>query len=889
MDVITKLLRRLRALFRKEALEQELDDELRFHLEKQIEANLAAGMPPEEARRAALRQFGGVEQVKEECREAWGVRFIETLIQDVRFGLRMLAKNPGFTAVIVISVALGIAANATVFSVANGLLWGVLPVKDPGRMVMFSEGKSFSYPDYLDYREQTTDVFEGGVAAHFPLIPASLGGVGEPERVWGQVVSGNYFSILGVNMALGRPILPEEDRLMGRDHVVVLSHSLWQRRFGADAGILGRDVVLDGQRYTVVGVAPAGFYGSERGIVSDFWVPLSMVEVIMPDLTMPGGGSTKRGNPWLLLDARLKPGVSRAQAVVAVNLVKKRLDDTYRKDEKHHDAITLQTAGGLIARSVTPADALMAVLMVVVALVLLVACANVANLLLARATGRQKEIGIRLAMGAGRGRLIRQLLTESFLLALAGAGLGFLLAAGAARAVSSFRLPAPIPVVFDFNVDLRVALFTVGLSLVTALLFGLVPALRATRPDLVGALKEASAVSGRAGRSGMRNTLVVVQVALSLVLLTAAGLFLRSLGNASSIDIGFKPDNILVTRVDPKVHNYSAERTMQFLSQLRERVSALPGVRSVSFVDVVPVSIAGTGRNFEVDATKDRPAQSVNADVHGVYSGYFQTMGIPLLSGRDFDLQTNNQNEAIINETMAGRLFPNQDPIGRVVRADRASYTVIGVVRNSKSRTVGEGPVNCAYLFLDVAPEKGVSFFGISTLVKTSVDPRQLDRPVREQIAALDPNMAVFNTETMQEHLNESLLLPRISAWLLGSFGAVGLTLGAVGLYGVMSYSVRRRTHEIGVRMALGARPGTVLAMVLRQGLALTSVGLAIGLSIAVAVGRLSASLLYGISGTDLITFLVVPTVLVAAALVAIVIPARRAAKIDPMVALRYE
>jgi predicted permease len=878
-----------RNLLRKDTVEQALDDELRSSVELLTQEKINDGFSPAEARRQALMELGGVEQVKEEVRSIRAGRLLEDFAKDVRYAFRTLAKSPGSTAVIVISVALGIAANATVFSIADGLLWGVLPVKDPGRMVMFSEGKSFSYPDYLDYQEQTTDIFEGGVAAHFPLIPASIGGTGEPERIWGQVVSGNYFSILGVNMALGRPILPEEDRVMGGDHVVVLSHSLWQRRFGADAGVVGRDVVLNGQRYTVVGVAPAGFHGSVRGIVSEFWVPLSMVDAIMPDLTTPGGGSTKRDNSWLLLDARLKPGVSRAQAVVAVNLVKKRLDDAYRKDEKHHDAITLQTAGGLIGGSVSPAYALMSVLTVVVALVLFVACANVANLLLARATGRQKEIGIRLAIGAGRGRLVRQLLTESFLLALAGASVGFLLAAGAAHAVSRFRLPAPVPVVFDFNVDMHVAVFTIGLSLVTALLFGLVPALQATRPDLVGALKEGSAVSGRAGRSGMRNTLVIVQVALSLVLLTAAGLFLRSLRNASSINIGFKPDNLLVMRVDPRIHNYSPERTMQFLSQLRDRVSALPGVRSVSFVNLVPLSLAGNGRDFDVDATKDRSAQSVNADVYDVSSGYFQTMGIPLLSGRDFDPQGKNQNVAIINGTMADHLFPNQDPIGRLVRADKASYTVIGVVRNSKSRTVGEGPVNCAYLFLDAAPGKSGSFFGISTLVKTSVDPRRLDRPVRAQIAALDPNMAVFNTETMQEHLSESLLLPRISAWLLGSFGAVGLTLGAIGLYGVMSYSVRRRTHEIGVRMALGARPGAVQAMVLRQGLALTSVGLAIGLSIAVAIGRLSAGLLYGISGTDVITFLVVPTVLVAAALVAIVLPARRAAKVDPIVALRNE
>jgi len=521
--------------------------------------------------------------------------------------------------------------------------------------------------------------------------------------------------------------------------------------------------------------------------------------------------------------------------------------------------------------------------------VLMVACANVANLLLARATGRQKEIAIRLAMGASRRQLIRQLLTESLLLALAGAGVGFLLAAGAARAISRFELPMPFPIVFDFNVDGRVLAFTAGLSLLTALLFGLAPALRATRLDLLGALKNESAVFGRAGRFGMRNTLVVVQVALSLVLLASAGLFLRSLRNASSIDIGMKPDNILLMAFDPQQHKNSREKTQQFLSQLRERVSALPGVRSVSFLDSVPLSIGGTSYNFDVDAAKDRPQQSANADVYNVGSGYFQTLGIPLLRGRDFNIHTDDQHVAIINETMAGHLFPNQDPIGRLMRAEKTPYTVIGVARNSKSRTLGEEPANCAYLFIEAAPETVFSFYGISTAVKTSVNPLRLARPVRDQIAALDPNMAVFNTETMQEHVNKSLLLPRLSALLLGIFGAVGLTLAAIGLYGVMSYSVRRRTREIGIRMALGARPGTVLKMVLGQGLLLTGVGLAIGLGIALGLGRFTASLLYGISGTDLLTFVTVPAVLLAVAVVAIVVPAFRAAHVEPTTALRYE
>jgi predicted permease len=814
---------------------------------------------------------------------------MENLIHDLRYAMRTLLRAPGFSIIVIISIALGFAANATVFSVANGLLWGLLPVKDPGRMVMFSEGQSFSYPDYIDYRDQSGDLFDGGVAAHFPLIPASIGGKGQPERIWGQSVSGNFFAGLGVPMTLGRSIVPEDDQAAGNSHVAVLSNNLWRRRFAGDANILNHDVALNGQHYTVVGIAPAGFYGVDRGIAAEFWVPLAVSEEIMPDLITGGDMRTKRDNQWLMLDARLKPGVSRTRAEVLLNVIKKRLDDTYRKDEKRHERLTLQTAGGLIAGSATPAFTLMAVLMVVVGLVLLVACANVANLMLARAVGRQKEIAIRLAMGVGRRQLIRQLLFESFLLAFAGAGVGFLLAAGAARAISNFQLPLPFPITFDFNVDLRVALFTLGLSVVTALLFGLVPALRASRPDLVAALKDGPAVFGRVGRSRLRNTLVVVQVSLSLVLLATAGLFLRSLGNASSIDIGFKPDKILMMTVDPKLHGYSHDKSVQFLTQVRDRVSALPGVRSISFVGVVPLSIGSSSNNYDADAVKDHPKQTVNADTNNVGSEYFKTMGIPLLRGRDFVLSTDDQHVAIINETMASHLFPGQNPIGRVIHHDKDQYTVIGIARNSKLRTIGEKPLDAIFIFLNAAPEKANSFFGTTLIVKTSVNPEVMARTVREQITTLDPNMAVFNIETMDQHVDKSLLLPRISALLLGIFGAVGLTLAAIGLYGVMSYSVRCRTREIGIRMALGAKPRKVLRMILRQGLTLTAIGLAIGLSIALVVGRFAASVLYGTSGSDLLTFVVVSAVLLVTAAVAILIPAMRAARVEPTVALRYE
>ncbi len=814
---------------------------------------------------------------------------MQMLLNDVRFAVRSLLRSPGFAAIVIVSIALGFAANATVFSIANGLLWGVLPVRDPGRLVMFSEGESFSFPDYADYRDQSAHLFDGGVAAHFPIIPASLGTQGQPERVWGQAVSGNFFPVLGQNMQLGRSILPADDQVLGRDHVIVLSNSLWHRRFNADPLALGSDIPVNGQHYTIIGVAPAAFTGIDRGLVADFWVPLAVVEQLVPEFGGSTAGRSQRTNQWLMLDARLRPGVSRTLAASQLNAIKTRLDDTYRNADKEHPPLTLQPAGGLIAGSASPAYTLMAVLMIVTALVLLVACANVANLLLARATGRQKEIAVRLALGARRSHLIRQLLIESLVLALVGAALGFALAAAAARALSSFRLPLPIPIVFDFNVDLRVAAFTLGLSVLTALLFGLVPALRASRPDLVDALKDGSSLLGRIGRGGLRNTLVIVQVAISLVLLTSAGLFLRSLGHASSIDLGFKPGNVLLMSFDPRLQNYSHERSTLFLSQLRARVTALPGVRSVSFIDIVPLSLGGTSNPFDVDSTGGRPAQSAQADVSNIGSGFFQTMSIPLLRGRDFDGHLDKADVAILNQTMANKLFPGQDPIGRTIRQDKATYRVIGVARNSKSRTIGEAAGNSAYLFLEPAPEKLAGFFGITLMAKTSGSPQSLARSVQAQIATLDPAMAVFNTETLAEHVDKSFLLPRVSALLLGTFGLVGLTLAAIGLYGVLSYSVRHRTREIGIRMALGAQRGGVLRMVFRQGLTLTFLGLAIGLSIAGVFGRFIATVLYGTSGTDAVTFGVVSVVLLITAAVAILVPATRAARLQPTTALRYE
>jgi predicted permease len=795
---------------------------------------------------------------------------------------------PGLNLVIILSIALGIAAVTTVFSVANGLLWAVLPVRDPGRLVMFSEGDSFSYPDYLDLRDQTADIFEDGITAHDPLIPASVGGAGSPERVWGQAVSGNYFAMLQLKMAAGRAIVAQEDAAQGGASVVVLGHSLWVRRFGGDAGILNHEVTLNGKTYTVAGVAPRGFEGTERGIVAEFWVPLALAETIQPGIAATGVHRDNREDNWLMLNARLKPGVSRATAQSAVNVVKRRLDQKYRPSEKHPRAVTLQTAGNLIAGSATPATLLITVLMVIVGALLMVVCANVGNLLLARASGRQKEIAVRMALGANRRRLVGQLLTESALLAVLGGAFGLVLAGLAARALSSFQLPIPLPIKFDFNIDMRVLAFAALLTPLTALLFGLVPALRATRPDIATALKTGPVNAARSRRFGMRNTLVVVQVAVSVVLLVVAGLFLRSLHNAASIDIGFKPDHILIAAIDPRTHGYSDAQTTAFLSQLRQRVSAIPGVRSVAYTDLVPLSIAQTSYNFSAEGSSGGSPQTTAADVFTVSDGFFGTMGMEILRGRDFKPQA-ELNSVIVNEHLAARMFPLQDPVGRTITRENTKYTVIGVAKNSKARSIGEDPVNCVYMRMGGAPSGSSSFFGISMLVKTVEDPNRYEQPVRSAIAALDGKMAVFNTGTMDEHVSKSLMLPRISSLLFGLFSAIGLSLAAIGLYAVLSYWVRGRVHEIGIRMALGASAGNVLKMVFRQGLAMAGIGLAIGIALAVVLGRFTANLLYGVSGMDVMTYASVCGVLIVTAVVAVMLPAMRAARVQPGTALRRE
>ncbi len=671
----------------------------------------------------------------------------------------------------------------------------------------------------------------------------------------------------------------------GKGQVVVLGHALWQRRFGADPNMIGRTVLLNAQPYTVVGVAPSGFNGTVKMITGEFWVTTSVFRQVMPDFDKEDLRG-KRDAQWIMVAARLKPGVTTAQAITAVNVVKNRIDETYYKgdQERRKKTVRLTQAGGMPEMGNTVG--LMVVLMVVVGLVLLIACANVANLMLARAASRHKEIGIRLAIGAGRMRLVRQLLTESIALAMMGAAVGFALAWIAAGALSKVQLPMSFPIAFDFSPDGRVLAFTVGLSILTGIIFGLAPAIRSARTDLVSCIKDQGAAIGTMRRFGLRNALVVLQVCLSLVLLVGAGLFVRSLQNASRIDLGMKTDNVVMMAFDPKLNAYAPERTRQLLTQLRDRVSALPGIQSVSYVDSVPLSIGGV--TFDFETTDHNGKRTSNADVYRVGRRFFETIGTPMVRGRDFDLR-DADGTAIVNEKLASTLFPKSDPIGQTIRAEKAMYQIIAVVKNAKSRTLGEETAACAYLSLEGDPAKVMSFFGISIVARTGPNAARYARAIQDQIQFLDSNLPVTSTETMQEHIDKALLLPKACATLLGTFGLVGLALATVGLYGVLSYVVRSRTREIGIRMALGANHTGVLGMITRQGVALALVGIAAGMAIAWSLARFAGSFLYGIDAHDTVTFVGVPLVLLVVAMVAVLVPARRASRVEPMSALRYE
>jgi predicted permease len=866
-----------------------MDEELRGYLDADMKEKIRSGMSYEQALRAARVEMGSMDAVKEEIRSVGWETTIETLWQDIRYGLRQLKRNPGFTVVVVITLALGIGANSAVFSILNGFFLRALPVPEPERVVDFSN-TSPPYRDYLAFRDQAKSFESLSTSFGLPFT-ANLNSTRPPQHIYGGLVTANFLTTLGIKPALGRGFLPDEDQLSSPKAVVMLSYELWRIRFGGDPEILGKAIRLNNASYTVVGVMPSYLRTVEIGIAPDLWAPMATLPELDPTEAAQSHPLTNPQVYSFWVFGRLKRGVSRQEAQAEVNVINDRLRQG--EGRKGKQLIALETAG------VLPGDlgkiflGVSAVLMVVAGLVLLIACVNIANLLLARGTMRRREIAIRLAMGAGRGRVIRQLMIGNLMLAFLGAAAGLLLALAATKAAARVDLPLPFPVVLNFAPDLRVLLVTAGVAVLTSLMFGLAPSARATRLDVNASLKDSDTASTAFTAQWTRKVLVMVQVAVSVVVLVAAMLFLHSLWNGFSIDLGFHPENLLVVKVDPTAQGYSRERSALFFQQLEERVSKLPGVRSASVVAPLPLGIGSNGSDVSALGT----SRTINANRHLVGPRYFETMGIPLLRGRDFrDVPASSPRVAVISRVMAEHLFPRENPVGQRVGwgsgKESTVYEILGVVGDTKSKTIGEALRPCLYGLAARSETdlEGLSpFGGVSLVIKTVGKPKALAAIVQQEVERLDPGLPVYGVETMEEQVGKSLVLARLAASFLGVFGFLALTLAAVGLYGLMSYTVAARTREIAIRMALGASAQRTLSMLARQGLSTVGVGLAAGLAASLAVGRVVSSLLYGVGSFDPLTFIAVPIVLVLVACFAILVPARRAAKVDPTVALRYE
>lgn len=824
---------------------------------------------------------------------------METLLKDVRYGLRMLVKSPGFTVVALLSLALGIGANTAIFSMVSAFLFAPLPVDHPGQLVSIftSDVKNpgplpTSHLNYVDYRDKN-EAFSDILA--YTGAGVSLSGTGgESKQVFAQVVSGNYFDVLGVKAEHGRTFLPEEDKTPGTHPVVVLSYGAWQREFGGDLSIIGKTVSLNRHDFGVIGVAQKDFDGTDLGGGPDLWVPMMMHDVIQPGFTWY---NTRRGL-FLAMIGRLKPGVGVAQAQAAMTGLSSQLEQEYRNDNEGRNVRLVPL---LTARKDPGGDGevmkISIALLGVAVVVLVIACANVTNLLLARATRRRREIAIRLAMGASRSRLIRQLITESLLLSLLGGTVGFFAAIWSKDVLRSL-VPFPVgPNGQDGGMDLRVLTFAFGFSVLSGLLFGLVPAIQASKSDLVSTLKGeiTMPVGARGFRLNLRKALVVLQVALSLFALITAGLFVRSLQKAQAVNPGFNVENVVLMAFNLGREGYTQAQGENFHRQVVEKIRALPGVANVAIARNRPFG-GGFSRSVFIEGQEPTPGgRGVLVQTNNIGLGFFEALGIPLLAGRDF-IETDSAQSPkvlIINQAMASRFWADQDPVGKRLKlfGDPDYRQVVGVVADSKYNSLTERRL--PFMYIPLLQEYDPQF---NLHVRTTTDPKGMVAAVRSEIQQIDPSLSVLNVQTLSERVRNSLGGERTQATLVGSGGMLALLLAAVGLYGVMSYSVAQRTREIGIRMALGAGRANVMGLVLKQGLVLVSGGILVGLG-AVAVclliiylfGISLASMLFGVSAFDPITFAGTSGVLLVVALLATYVPARRAAKVDPIIALRYE
>ena len=811
------------------------------------------------------------------------------LLQDLRYGLRRLARSPAFTAVAILSLGLGIGANTAIFSLVNTVLLRPFPVAASEQLVALHVlGKkdgvlAFSYPNYVDFRDRN-QVLSGLVVTRF--APMSLSRDGNNERVWGYLVSGNYFDVLGVKPVLGRTFAPEEDRTRVSHPVAVLSYACWQRRFGADPAVVGRDIILNGHPIKVIGVAPEGFNGTDMIFTPEIWAPMHMLNWIEPGADW----LDQRDTLNMFATGRLKSGVSLKEAQASLNLLAEQLGREY-PNENEGQKIAL-TAPGLILPTLRGAVVNFTwMLLAAVSVVLLIACTNLAGLLLARATERRKEIAIRLALGASRVRLVRQLLTESMILSFAGGLFGLLLAKWIIDIVVSFRPPVNFPLTIDLVIDVRVMVFALLASMLTGVIFGIAPALQATKTELTPALKDEVSLGGYR-KSRLRSGLLIAQLALSLVTLVAAGLVVRALQQVRTMNPGLDSQNGLIMSMDLGLQGYDKARGREFYRQLTDRVGSLPGVRSAAITNFVPLSLNYSARGIYVEGqTPARGANVPNSMYSQIGVGYFKTIGLPLVAGRDFAEQDKENTElvTIINETFARRILGADSPadaVGRRISNDPSGpwMKIIGIAKDGKYFTIGE-----AYQpFIYYPMEQSYGSSG-TLIVRTNSDPKAMIAAVRNEVQRLDPKLPVYDVKTLEEHMSLSLFPARVAAAVLGGFGLVALILAAIGIYGVTSYSVAQRTRELGIRMALGAKRRDVVVMIVRQGAILAGIGLGTGLLVAFALTRWMASILYGVSATDAVVFVGVSMLLGVVTLIAGYLPARSAAQVDPMIALRYQ
>ena len=889
-----KLPLRFRSLFKGARVDQELSDELRFHLEKLIEEKIAKGMTLKEARYAALRELGGLDQIKEECRDMRRVSWIENFLQDVRYGLRQLRRAPGFAAVALLTLALGIGANAAIFSVMDAVLLRPLPFPDSDQLVLLWDSYGYkgthaavSYPNFLDWRAWSHSF--SGMAA-LTGSDYVLTGQGEPVHLEGTTASASLFQVLGVQPILGRRFLPEEDQPHadnGADSII-LSYKTWEEIFQGDPKVIGRSITLDGKPFMVVGVAPQGVESQMGDPGPQFWTTAAPLAEVSPQSPKPL--SEERQISFLSVIGRLRPGVTLAQAQADMDHIAAELMKAYPKDDPE-EGVDIKGMQDFVTRDVRP---LLLVLLAAVGVVLMIACANVAALMLARATGRQREMAIRAALGAGRRRIAGQMLVESLLLAAIGGALGLWLAVIVGHTL--LRLLG-VTWLTQVSLDGRVLGFALVMAVASAVIVGLAPTLRAAKADLVHGLKEGGQATGESrGLNRARKMLVIGQVALAAALLSSAGLLTRSLINLERTDPGFNPTHVMTFPVSLPPQQYPQQSWPSFFGELIERLRSLPGIESASAGGALPFGGGASRTVLDNVAGRQIPQNERRGIVYvPVAPGYFRTLRIPIRLGREFTDHDTTASEpvVIINEAAARRYFEKKNPIGQQIEpmmwdgsgSKAAMRTIVGIAGDVKNYSLVQPADPTVYWPVAQIPSNSTMYVA----VRSAGNPLGIVGAVRRQLRAMDKNLPLYDLWSLDHYVDETLIQPRYNTLLMAAFALLALILTTVGLYGSIAYSVAQRTHEIGIRMALGARRGDVLLAVISDGMLGSAAGLAIGIPAAVAATRLIRSLLYGVSPGDPVTFVLVALILIGVALVASYIPARRATKVDPMVALRYE